>query len=88
MGICCLDVLALAGFLFVMADRERIRQRYGIKGSGATDYYSSCCCGSCTIIQQEKEAVLMTKGGKKEPEAGEDAGYQLQQPMSYPQPQQ
>ena len=45
--------------------RTKIREKYGIEGSAASDFCAAFCCTLCAIVQQQRE--LRTRG---QPPAG------------------
>jgi Cys-rich protein (TIGR01571 family) len=44
-------------WLPVWMQRRRLRQKFGIEGSGCTDCLSACCCNCCAQVQIENELV-------------------------------
>jgi RsiW-degrading membrane proteinase PrsW (M82 family) len=38
--------------------RQKIRERYGIYGSGVEDCWGSCCCACCSACQEAREAKM------------------------------
>ena len=42
-------------FISAMLIREKVRERYGIQGSPASDCITTCCCTSCAICQMTKQ---------------------------------
>ncbi|KAE8151983.1 PLAC8 family-domain-containing protein [Aspergillus avenaceus] len=80
-GSCCLYTLtSYIGFHWVplMMQRTKIRQRFGIDGSGCGDCCSACCCPCCVMMQNEKEVeVQCSRMG------GLPGGYQAPGGMNY-----
>lgn len=46
------------GWVFQLRERERVRRRYGIAGSGCGDYCTVCWCNPCALAQESLEIRL------------------------------
>lgn len=68
----------------IILQRADIRKKYNLQGTFITDVFTACCCGCCSLVQQDKE-VEYREGllGR----AGNDAGYQATEEMSYNMPE-
>ena len=43
------------GFVYAMIKRMEIRERFGIKGSGAGDFCAAYWCACCVVLQNDNE---------------------------------
>ncbi|KDR71148.1 hypothetical protein GALMADRAFT_159641 [Galerina marginata CBS 339.88] len=54
----CLEVACDVGWILQISTRENIRQRYNIRGNGATDCCAAFCCQMCDLVQGSRELQL------------------------------
>ncbi|KAK2594997.1 hypothetical protein QQS21_007304 [Conoideocrella luteorostrata] len=83
------------GCLYNMIKRTEIRERYGIQGSGGSDYCISYCCLCCALVQQDREVALraghyapVTQGYQGQKEGMQMPGAAVHQQSFPPQQQQ
>ncbi|GKT64989.1 PLAC8 family protein [Colletotrichum tofieldiae] len=63
MLMCGISFFTGCGWVYGMMKRGEIRERFGIKGSGASDCCVSYWCSCCALIQQDKEVQARMSTG-------------------------
>ncbi|KAF6840735.1 Cell number regulator 11 [Colletotrichum musicola] len=60
---CGINAFTGCGWIYAMMKRGEIRERFGIKGSGAGDCCVTYWCLCCALIQQDKEVQARMSTG-------------------------